>query len=257
MRAFDKALVKAFQRRAQGVAQPATEFPDCGIPMDGDVPVDIQNRSETWRWPSLCAALLGQTRNGFVRLSAELTDLASQGIAAIGFSGSERGSGRTSVLLTLAQVLTTIDDPPFLLIDLDFGHPDLAPSLGLSPARGLCEVLRSESTLNDAILQRPGTNLHVLPLVEQCEFRNVSPLLGQQFMRVMRDIRGEFGLILVDLGPVAQVSQVSPNGFRGGLDGVVTVSSKRSPSNPGLLDAQYDYWRQHGVKPLGVIETFS
>ena len=171
---------------------------------------------------------------------------------SIGFTSPERSEGRTSIVLTLAQVLVS-DEVRILLVDADFENPDLADQLGLTASVGLWEVVTGRATLEQALQPLSEGGLCLLPLTSF-----VSPAdLNQEQARlksVLRHARDRFDLLLVDAGPIQCDYGIEDLWIRGCLDAMVTVSSARKRNHQ---TAEFVHWQQIGVESLGIIETFA
>src|SRR5262249_20440622 len=96
-----------------------------------------------WRWPAICGKLLESPAGAAFRglASLLLETLEERGERTLAVTGSGPAAGRTSLVLTLAQLLS--EDPAYrlLLIDLDVERPAVAEHLGIEPQFDLLDTL--------------------------------------------------------------------------------------------------------------------
>lgn len=69
----------------------------------------------------------------------------------LGVTSTLRGEGRTSVAVAMAAVHRNDFGRPVVLLDLDLENPTLARRLNARHMPGLCEVVREECSLSEAI----------------------------------------------------------------------------------------------------------
>jgi capsular exopolysaccharide synthesis family protein len=114
------------------------------------------------------------------------------------------GEGKTTASVNLAAVTALSLGRRVLLIDCDLRKPKVHETLGLQPQAGLAEVLRGETTLEDAVMTVEGASFEVLAV--RSRPTNPSELLGsvamqqlieraaQQYDRVILDSPAAAGL---------------------------------------------------------------
>jgi capsular exopolysaccharide synthesis family protein len=108
--------------------------------------------------------------------------------------------GKTTVASQLAVSLAR-SGRRTLLIDGDVRNPQQHVVLGMAMQRGLCEVLRSEATLDEVVKATPAEGLWALCAGYRdanTDQALASPVLG----RLFQELRSRFDLIVVDTGPV-------------------------------------------------------
>lgn len=214
-----------------------------------------------WTWPAITDRLLAEARDGFLRLADRLRHGSlERNISSVIFTGIERQIGRTTVLLSLARALQERrPDEALLLIDADFSRADLASRVGLSPVRGLWEVLQSDIAPESVLQSGPGRRLALLPLsgpVTPAELETIGP---EGLLPLIAELREQFPLILVDAGPVNEVPWNNRHPLLwncAGLDALVHVQ-REGEYPPDILQSERLLCRETGMEFLGVIDTFA
>ena len=82
----------------------------------------------------------------------------------IAFVSPTRSTGTTTVLLTLARILTREPNAEALLIDLDRQHPSLGTLLESKINYGMQDVLTGEIPMSGAVVPMSPGNLALLPM---------------------------------------------------------------------------------------------
>lgn len=223
----------------------------------------VGRKSLTWSWPRIVQQLLNQAEYGFVHLSQQLIGASrTHHKKVIAFISPGQGDGCTSVMLTIGQILSRRKECRTLILEANAGHPT---QLELLQVRGECvDELRNEGARRIQSSSKPwklsGESLALLPLVVREEIppgENDRGEWEESLRGRMAEWRKEYDLILMDLGPVAQNSNVKQLWWSDLADRVITIaSSSRLTANPqGFTDDHA--WEEAGIEPLGVIETFA
>ena len=283
MTRFGDALSKAYARREQASrsseGERAADLPtraEIGIdPASADqswptesairpVPSEASRppfASSPWTWPAITERLLAEAGEGFLRLADRLRHGSlERNISSVAFRGTGRQIGRSTVLLTLARAMQESQpDEALLLIDADISSADLASSVGLSPTRGLWEVLQSDIPPESVLQIGPGGRLALLPLcgpVTPAELETVGP---EGLLPLITELREQFPLILIDAGPVDSLpwSRLSPLLWNcAGIDTLVHVQ-RAGLQDTDILQHERLLCRETGMEFLGVIDTFT
>ncbi len=152
-------------------------------------------------------ARLGQpfsAYTGAVRLlSAQMTietgpDGEESCICLVTSSGP--GEGKTTLAISLAAYLRTIDRK-VLLVDMDFRRPGLAPGFDAARGNGILDLLRGTPP-GEIIARHEGFGIDYLPLPVD----RIDPMLvlaDRELDRVMRDLRGQYDVVVIDGSPMA------------------------------------------------------
>ncbi len=130
MTALNRAFIEAFRRRAAEPSPQPTEDLDVHDAVDDApsiaLPAIEEPPTPTWQWPPITDQLLRDAAQGFERLAAEIqTPAAGKSPITVAFAGPRRGTGTTSVLLTLARCLSNRGTRPLLLLESNVAQPAL------------------------------------------------------------------------------------------------------------------------------------
>jgi len=126
---------------------------------------------------------------------------------AVGLTSCSRGEGVSTVLAHLAVAAAACPTRRVLLVEANFADPSVHRLFGLPVAPGWREVLRGDCP-HSAAIRRLGPGLPAVLTVgggpaNPSEFY-ASPKLDE----AMRDLQGEFDLILVDMPDAGQPSRL-------------------------------------------------
>jgi capsular exopolysaccharide synthesis family protein len=111
------------------------------------------------------------------------------------------GDGKTTTSANLALTMSQDFNHSVVLVEADLRRPTLAGLCGISPDRGLVDVLLGVSALDDVLVQLPGQSLFVLPAGQATARSN--ELLGSLMMtRLIETLRSRFDRIVVDSPPI-------------------------------------------------------
>jgi capsular exopolysaccharide synthesis family protein len=155
------------------------------------------------RASSLRAAdLEGSIADQYKSMRARLQSLRRQReLRSLVVTSAKPGEGKTTTALNLARSYGIDSEFDTCLIDLDLRTASLASYLSSPPPRGNSEILDESASLDDALIQVPGTRLFVIPAGKPPA--NPSELLESLRMRQLVDaLHARFGLVIVDSPPV-------------------------------------------------------
>jgi Mrp family chromosome partitioning ATPase len=206
-----------------------------------------------WSWPAIVSKLLDCSAGAELRrLAASLKHLAvTRRLACLALSGPGRGTGRTSLVLTLAHILAETQSCRVAIVDADFGHPEAADLLSLRPRRGLWEAACDKVTAASAVMPLVAGKLSVVPLVERIAPGAIDRTKIAALQSFLRSLRRDNDLVLVDAGPWEAL--VPPVVFESRAVDALLCVARGDAGEERLDDAHY---RQPGVEWLGMIETF-
>lgn len=125
----------------------------------------------------------------------------------IGVTSSVRGEGRTTVALGLATAISMQIPLPVLLVEADVVQPILATDLG-SNNQGLCEYLRDELTLEEAIHQEALNELAVM-FAGDLNGQALKTLRSNRLEELFAELIEQYAVIVVDLPPLAMTAESS------------------------------------------------
>lgn len=182
-----------------------------------------------FRWPAIAEELCRRHTAQWNHLLQSLLAAGESGRSLIGVGGALRGTGCTTVLACLAQLLVEAGKTA-AIVDADFAAPGLARSLGMAAEIGWEEVLGGRAPLADAMINSLGDRIAVLPLVqggaqaaEKLDAIHASVTAGV--------LRYHYDFVLFDLGALHDKLQ-GPTARRVArrcrLDGVLLVADPRT-----------------------------
>jgi succinoglycan biosynthesis transport protein ExoP len=131
-------------------------------------------------------------------------DSTSQKRQVILISSPVTMEGSTTVASHLALSLTRAGRRT-LLVDGDVREPSLHKLFGMPLGDGLCEVLRSETDVTDAIRATNTEGLWLLT-AGQCDMDAVHALATDQPQPIVDKLREEFDFIIIDGAPILGLS---------------------------------------------------
>jgi Mrp family chromosome partitioning ATPase len=208
-----------------------------------------------WAWPAICDRLLKSSAGPGIRgLSSLLCEmLAERRKRSLAFTGPGRGAGRTALLLTVARLLSEERALRVLVIDLDFGNPQIATLLGIVPEQDLWQAACRNVAAAVPLVTLVPDRLSLAPLRDRVSMTEVTADRAAALRALMQRWRNEFDLVLVDGGPwelfgslvIRETSTV---------EACVCVSHA-GRNAPGANDGER--YRQAGMDFLGFIETFA
>jgi exopolysaccharide transport family protein len=110
------------------------------------------------------------------------------------------GEGKTTTSICLARVAAQAGSK-VLLLDCDLRRRAVTRTLGLTPDRGLAEVLHGSTPLESAVLLDQASGAYILPLAHTAS--STEDLFGLPAMdQLLATVRGSFDLIILDTAPV-------------------------------------------------------
>jgi capsular exopolysaccharide synthesis family protein len=156
--------------------------------------------------------------------------------------------GRTTVASQLAASLARAGRRT-LLVDGDLRHPSLDRLFDVPLADGLCELLRAEVDVADAV--RP-TNAEGLWLLTAgfCDVAAVQALAREQAQPIFDKLREEFDFVIIDSAPVLNMSDSLIMGQY--TDGAVLSVVRDYSRAPKIYEAS-DRLKRVGVRVLGCV----
>ena len=134
-----------------------------------------------------------------VLLRASQTD----GVRVVMVASAGGGEGKTSLATHLAASLAR-GWRNTLLIDADLRNPAAAAQFGLPDSPGLSEVLRGETTADEAIKPTTLARLAVLP-AGRCDSYTLQALAQEEVGTILGHLKEDYDFIVIDVSPVLPV----------------------------------------------------
>jgi Mrp family chromosome partitioning ATPase len=243
----------------------ARHLPAAAPAIVGIAPVETQSAAKAepaaepiaggWKWPAIVDKLLAsRARADMGKLALNLKNLATdRGMGCVALTGPGRGTGRTTLVLTLARLLSELPSTRIAIVDADFGHPEAARFLELRPGAGLWDAACGEGKSPAAVHQLIPDKLALVPLTTPVAAATIDRSKIRNLHSFLRSLRRDHALVLVDAGPWE--SLVPPLILEShAVDACICVCRANTPSDERLDD---EALRQPGVECLGTIETFT
>jgi Mrp family chromosome partitioning ATPase len=132
-----------------------------------------------------------------------LQRVRARGLRSIGIVSAVAGEGKTLTAINLAMSLAAEPNQNVALVDLDFRHPSIAHTLGVTPERGLDGWLYDGSPLSSSMYQLEGVErLQLVPtLVPVAASSEALASARVRELMVRLRARHESQLLVVDQPP--------------------------------------------------------
>lgn len=160
--------------------------------------------------------------------------------------------GKSTILANIAASFAALD-MPVVLVEGDMRRPTFRKRMNLKSEPGLSEVLRGEATIEQALCSTSNPNLHVIHAGGPVE--NPAELLQSETFDVfLKELRSQFALAVVDVGPVLAISD--PLVVAQKVDGTVLIVRPSADSRQQITGAA-DILHTAGARLLGtVVNTY-
>jgi capsular exopolysaccharide synthesis family protein len=158
------------------------------------------------------------------------------------------GEGKTSLSCHLATSLARAGRKT-LLIDCDLRSPAAHQLFELPVEPGVCELLRKEVELADAVRPTPAANLWIIP-AGRVNAETLQELAQDGIAPILEELKKQFEFLVIDSSPVLPVVDALVIGQQ--VD-VVIFSLLRSISRIPNVYAAYQRLSTLGVRMLGAV----
>ena len=173
---------------------------------------------------------------------------ASESLRMIMVTSAVGGEGKTSLSSHLAASLARAGRKT-LLLDADLRNPAIHRLFGVERSPGLCELLRGEVDVADAIQPTPASGLSLIP-AGRCDELALQGLAQDNFQKICQPLRAEFDFIVVDSAPVLPVADSLLVGQL--VDGVI-LSILYDVSRFPKVYAAHERLEMLGIRMLGAV----
>jgi hypothetical protein len=207
-----------------------------------------------WSWPTIVERLLASTAaNELRKLADYLLDLAADcDMCCTAFSGPGHRAGRTSLVVALAWALAEEKSARVAIVDAHFDNPGLSQALSWQPGAGLGASLCDSRRDPVEAITSLSEKLFAVPLVERVPAEAIDRDGISQLQSLLRTLRRDCDLVLVDGGPWEQASHPRVLECRA-VDAFVSVA--RTHNSASARAGEQDLAKL-GIQWLGQIETF-
>lgn len=211
------------------------------------------------RWPAMTDVLTGRWGHRLRPIADHLVSDAADRLHVVGFSGTQRNEGRTTLLLTLARLLVD-RRKTVAAVDADLTQPAVGSRLGFRQPRDWPHVLRGDAALEEALVVSCDESLIVLPCNSPVGPDEADALLqGIRPATHIAMLRQHADVVLVDLGPIRQPdADAGPVALAraAGIDTVLLVRDCREATTERVAMAAQELDRA-GVRRIAVLENFA
>lgn len=150
-------------------------------------------------WPVLVRNLISANLAEFNAIGTELASRCAEGRRTLLVSGSRRGEGRSTLVLTLAHVASA-RGLRVALVDADFPHLQLAELLNIVPQVGWEEVFAGVQPLSEALVESVEERITLLTPAEGVA--DLRALAGGRLAPSLTALREAYDLVLIDTPPL-------------------------------------------------------
>ena len=126
----------------------------------------------------------------------------------VGFTSTLPNEGKSTIAAALAHLIGQVGGR-VLLVDCDLRNPTLTRILARGAAFGIFDVVSKRTSVAEAILKDPKSNLAFLPAGKRIPlFLTSEVLAGELISKLFEVLRQNYDYILVDLPPLAPIIDV-------------------------------------------------
>jgi protein-tyrosine kinase len=157
----------------------------------------------------------------FRRLKAMLGSIAGgETLRTVTITSAGKGEGKSTTALNLAVTMCQDFDKRVAIVDADLRRPRIHRLLGMTPRRGLSDVLGGEVLPEDVLITNSVPRLTILPGGHSS--KSPAEMLASPRMRqLIEELKSRFDFIIFDTPPVLTVADAIVLGPM--TDGVVLV----------------------------------
>jgi capsular exopolysaccharide synthesis family protein len=194
------------------------------------------------RWQSILTESVDTARTMLLHKAA------SESLKMVMVTSAVGGEGKTSLSSHLAASLARAGKKT-LLLDADLRNPAIHRLFGIDRAPGLCELLRGDVDLADAIQPTAAPGLSLIPagLVDDLALQG---LAQDNLRKICEPLKAEFDFIVVDSAPVLPVADSLLVGQM--MDGVI-FSILYGVSRFPKVYAAHQRLEMLGIRMLGAV----
>ena len=189
---------------------------------------------EAFRWTKVTDDILTHADHVMDLLTHYSLDILTGKENRIGVAGLTRGQGASTIAAAVARWAVS-NGKRVLLVDADLANPQLSRSAGLSPNVSWLNLIREDLIPSEAIIRSKSTGICIMPLAAVVTPQSYSGHVYDRLGGLLEQVRHGFDMILVDVGPVGQLSsELSNHALM--LDALMIVDE--NPSSGEFLSAK-------------------
>jgi capsular exopolysaccharide synthesis family protein len=126
------------------------------------------------------------------------------GFRALGVTSAVAGEGKTKTAIQLAVNMASTGRKKVLLMDLDLRKSDIAREMRIGATPGLGEYLTGAVSREEIIRITSTRGLYLIPSGRAVS-SPVDMLAGEKFRSFLKELRGQFDLLILDTPPILPV----------------------------------------------------
>lgn len=180
--------------------------------------------------------------------TALMHDASSRNHRIVMVTSASGHEGRTTVASQLAASLARAGRRT-LLVDGDLRHPSLHALFDVALEEGLCEVLRAEIDVDDAVRPTHAEGLWLLT-AGFCDVNAIQAMARDQLQPIFDKLREQYDFVIIDAPPVLHLSDSLILGQY--VDGAV-ISVLRDYSKVPQIHQANARLRDMGIRVLGAV----
>ena len=215
MSKIQKALEKARAEQSQTIAAPPpaqTGHAHIARPIEGG---QVDPHIVAYHHPH------SHLTESFRRLKAMIRGLGGgTELRTIVMTSAGKGEGKSTTALNLAIAMCQDFDRRIAMVDADLRRPRVHRLLGITPRRGLSDILGGEALLDDVLVTNAVPRLTILPGGHSSK-SPAEMLASPRMQQVIGELKSRFDFILFDTPPVLTVADAIVLGPL--TDGVILV----------------------------------
>ncbi len=205
---------------------------------------------DQFRWPDACQCIVAFAGGALDQCARKILNAARSGRRVVMVSGHERGEGRTTFLLCLAQRLSVIGVKT-ALVDGDFANPQLARRLGLVPDAGWDDMLAGKAELAEVMIDSLQDKLSLAPAVGR--LRSTGQIQPQAWTAALDALRTHYQVVLIDTPPANEFLDWESDTLAGIDSAIVVQRGAAARSTTAQIAHEL---RVRDISPLGHIQNF-
>ena len=177
-----------------------------------------------------------------------LNDVRNGTLSTLAATSTSSGDGKSTILSNLAMSFASVGIP-VVIVDADMRRPTMGRQFCPKQSVGLSELLNGNCPLEDAVCPTDIPNLSVLPAGSSTA-TPAELLESETFTALIKELRSQYALTIVDVGPVLAVSDALVVSRI--VDGTILIVRPSRDTRRDVADAA-DMLRATGANLLGTI----
>ena len=221
------------------------------IPILARIPVERNVSNATRKLPLVPKSVSHATHDGYLLLGATLTaaDAVQGHSRTVLVTGPSSGDGKTTTALNLAAAIAEMHR--VILVEADSRRPTLSRAYGLTPPRGVANVLARRTSLDEALVTVDAESRRLQALVQQPGEPPLSAVMTAASADwLIRQAHLRDSWLIVDAPPLAMVPDALPLAKQ--VDDVILVV-RLGNARVKALEELAELLVQQGITPTGFV----